>query len=183
LRIVGPWWGGWDPSQGPVGTDNGDSTFTFTFDPAPEARMEFKLYANGEQENFISDAANGNCTTAIDSGNIDTDYANWGNRYWNTTDANNMYITFGNCSDLTLPIIDNLIKSVHLYPNPTSDFVSISAGESIDLVRVFDVTGRVVKESTPDKSDFSLNVSNLSKGAYLVKLNAGKKEATTKFIK
>lgn len=183
MRMVGPWWGGWDPNQGPVATDNGDGTFTFTFDPAPGDTMEFKLYANGAQENFISDAANGNCTTAINSGNIDTDYNSWGNRYWKTTDQLNMYITFGNCSDLTLKTPDNLIKSVHLYPNPTSDFVRISAGESIDLVQVFDVTGRVVKESIPEKSDFSLNVSNLSKGVYLVKLNSGDKEATTKLIK
>ena len=34
VRLSGPWWG-WDPAGGPVGVDNGDGTFTFTFDPAP----------------------------------------------------------------------------------------------------------------------------------------------------
>ena len=88
----------------------------------------------------------------------------------------------GEVTRRTTTVVD-VIESVTLYPNPTSDFVRISAGESIDLVRVFDVTGRVVKESSPEKSDFSLNVSGLSKGVYLVKLNSGDKEATTKLIK
>jgi len=39
VRLSGPWWG-WDPSGGPVGVDNGDGTFTFTFDPAPTENME-----------------------------------------------------------------------------------------------------------------------------------------------
>ena len=173
VRIGGTWWGEWDPGAGPAAVDNGDGTWTFTFDPAPTANMEFKLIKDGVYEDILANYQSGAC--AGNAANINTDGANWANRLFNVGEGPNMYITFGNCSDLTLQTPDNLIKSVHLYPNPTSDFVRISAGESIDLVRVFDVTGRVVKESSPEKSDFSLNVSNLSKGVYLVKLNSGDK--------
>ena len=76
-------------------------------------------------------------------------------------DDTHIQTAYGNCSSLTLSAVVDVIESVTLYPNPI-DFVHISAGES-DLVRVFDVTGQVVKESSPEKSDFSLNVSNLSK--------------------
>ena len=70
-----------------------------------------------------------------------------------------------------------------LYPNPAKDIAMISSAESVDLVRVFDLTGRIVKQASPSKANFSLDVADLSKGVYLVKLNAGDKEATTKLIK
>ena len=180
VRMTGPWWG-WDPNGGPQAVNNNDNTFTVSM-AAPTENMEYLWVVDGTQENLIADAADGNCAAAIDSGNLITDYNGWANRVWvlGNTDIQTAY---GNCSSLTLSTSVDVIDLVTLYPNPTSDFVRISAGESIDFVRVFDVTGRVVKESSPNKSDFSLNVSNLSKGVYLVKLNAGNKETTTKFIK
>ena len=44
-------------------------------------------------------------------------------------------------------------------------------------------TGRVIKQSNPNKSSFRLNINDLNKGVYLIKLNAGDKESTTKLIK
>jgi len=70
-----------------------------------------------------------------------------------------------------------------LYPNPAKDAVRISAVESIDAVRIYDFTGKLVKQASPYKAAFSVDVSGLSKGVYLVKLNAGDREATTKMIK
>ena len=35
--MTGPWWN-WDPNGGPVAVDNGNGTWTFTFNPAPTAR-------------------------------------------------------------------------------------------------------------------------------------------------
>ena len=82
LRLSGPWWG-WDPSGGPVGTDNGDGTFTFTLDPAPTADMEYLYTVDGAAyENLIDNAANAECTTRVDGGLINTDYANYANRIW-----------------------------------------------------------------------------------------------------
>ena len=79
--------------------------------------------------------------------------------------------------------VDDLENNIHVYPNPVSDRVSISAAESIDLVRIYDLTGRLVQEASPHKATFSVDVSGLSKGVYLLKLSAGNKEATTKMIK
>jgi hypothetical protein len=70
-----------------------------------------------------------------------------------------------------------------LYPNPVKNTATISAAETIEMARIYDLTGKMVKQANPNKSNFSLNVSNLSKGVYLVKLNAGNKENTTKLIK
>lgn len=79
--------------------------------------------------------------------------------------------------------IDDLENNIHVYPNPAKDTVRISAAESIDRLRIYDLTGRLVKQASPHKAAFSVDVSGLSKGVYLVKLNAGDREATTKMIK
>ena len=75
------------------------------------------------------------------------------------------------------------ISDVSIYPNPAKDILNISAGEKIDSATIFDLTGRIVKISNPYKEVFNFNISDLSNGVYLVKLNAGDKESSIKFIK
>ena len=89
--------------------------------------------------------------------------------------------TFGEFATLSNSKIS--ISDVSLYPNPAKDFVNISAAEKIDFISIYDLTGRVVLKSEPNKENFNLNVTDLSKGVYLVKLNAGDKESTIKLIK
>ena len=90
-------------------------------------------------------------------------------------------ITFGEFASLSTSKIS--ISDVSIYPNPAKDFVNISANEKIDLIRIYDLTGRIVLQSTPNRENLNLNVTDLSKGVYLVKLNAGDKESTIKLIK
>lgn len=75
------------------------------------------------------------------------------------------------------------ISDVSIYPNPAKDILNISAGEKIDSATIFDLTGRIVKLSSPNKEVFNFNISDLSNGVYLVKLNAGDKESLIKIIK
>ncbi len=180
VRMTGPWWG-WDPNGGPEAVNNGDNTWTVSMNP-PDANMEYLWVVDGIQENLIADAGAGNCDTAIDSGNLITDYSGWANRVWvlGNTDIQTFY---NNCSSLTLSTAADILEFVTLYPNPAKDIARISSAESVDLVRVFDLTGRIVKQASPSKANFSLDVADLSKRVYLVKLNAGNKETTTKLIK
>ena len=79
-KITGPWWG-WS-QDGPVGVNNGDDTFTFTFDPAPTDNMEYLYIVDAVYENLIDNAANAECSGRIDGGRMNTDYANYANRIW-----------------------------------------------------------------------------------------------------
>ena len=97
LRLSGPWWG-WDPSGGPVGVDNGDGTFTFTLDPAPTENMEYLYTVDGANyENLIDNAAGGECTSRVDGGLINTDYANYANRIW-IVGSGDQAETYDSCS-------------------------------------------------------------------------------------
>lgn len=79
--------------------------------------------------------------------------------------------------------IGDLDFNFEVYPNPVKDVLNVISAESIDMLRIYDLTGKIVKQEAPNKSNFDLDVADLSKGVYLVKLNAGKKEVATKLIK
>ena len=70
-----------------------------------------------------------------------------------------------------------------VYPNPATDFVNINSADTIDSYRIYDLTGRVVKRSSPYSNNFRIDVTSLNKGVYLVKLNSGDKTGSIKLIK
>jgi hypothetical protein len=91
VRMTGPWWG-WDPAAGPIAVDNGDGTWTFTLAPAPTENMEYLLVVDGVQENLIVEMQNGGDCAPV------TDFANYANRLWLTSDPYTIYPTYGQCA-------------------------------------------------------------------------------------
>lgn len=88
VRMTGPFWG-WDPAGGPIATDNGDGTWSVTFDPAPDADMEYLWIVDGVQENLIG---LGDCTPI-------TDGASYANRLWTvgSADISDVYASCEAC--------------------------------------------------------------------------------------
>ena len=157
---------------GPGGVDNGDGTYTVYADPSQAFEYYWKL-------DNVAESSLTSCTG--DSTIINTDGATYANRVHTAgQDRTDEYDT---CPPGTLSIIDNELGIIEIYPNPFVDRISVNTEEAIDVVRIYDLTGRMVQQATPNKANFSLNVADLSKGVYLVKLNAGNKEATLKLAK
>ena len=74
-----------------------------------------------------------------------------------------------------------------VYPNPAKNviFVSGKEGKSIDKIKIFDLTGKVVKEKSfagKGLSQVLLNVSDLNGGLYLLTVEAGNNVYTTKIV-
>ena len=96
----------------------------------------------------------------------------------------NLQLVGYDASDNTTFTIDDLDDfTLNLYPNPVKNTATITASETVEMIRIYDITGRMVKQENPNKTEFSLDVADLSKGAYIVKLSVGNKEATAKLIK
>ncbi len=74
----------------------------------------------------------------------------------------------------------NLNNDFIAYPNPTSYTLTIKTVKDIDLMEVFDSLGRMV---LVEKSNNSINVSNLQTGTYLIKIVSGNDIQNIKFIK
>jgi Secretion system C-terminal sorting domain len=78
------------------------------------------------------------------------------------------------------------LSKFSISPNPANDFVAISNSENIKVssVKITDLNGRVVKQSTFDSvSDISINVSDLSSGIYMMNINSNEGSVTKKIIK
>lgn len=72
-------------------------------------------------------------------------------------------------------------KSFSIYPNPVTDVLFIKSDERAVKAEIYDSAGRVVV--TTGIEDNSLNVSQLQKGNYIIKLYFKDKTAAKKFIK
>jgi len=90
-------------------------------------------------------------------------------------------IEFGVFSTFSLK--ENNLTDFTVYPNPATDFVNINSADSIDSYRIHDLTGRVVKKSSPYSNNFRIDVTSLNKGVYMVKLNSGDKTGSIKLVK
>ncbi len=75
-----------------------------------------------------------------------------------------------------------VIEGLNLYPNPVSNGkVYISSKNDVDKeVIIFDVLGKKALQTTISTKE--LNISNLSPGVYIIKINEGDATATRKLI-
>lgn len=86
-------------------------------------------------------------------------------------------------TDLTTTNVKDFFKeNFSMYPNPVTDVLNITSvnGLKVNEIRVTDVTGKVIKVQ---KDAFSVNVSDLSAGMYLIDIITDERKATSKFIK
>ena len=70
-----------------------------------------------------------------------------------------------------------------LYPNPTQGELTIESNRMIRNLEICDYTGRVVRNSTPDKLILSEQVYDLQAGIYIVRLNIDGQWITKRFEK
>jgi hypothetical protein len=113
-------------------------------------------------------------------------------RIWDSADSanNNQIITFKFTVDAAscFNSISNLTsEDLKLYPNPVKDILTIKGLENSQStsVQIFNVIGSKVYEKNTKQSDaLELNLENLTRGVYLVKIfSEGKHIATKKFTK
>ena len=84
----------------------------------------------------------------------------------------------------TLGIEDNFTaNNFSVSPNPVKDVLNIRSTNTVDMIQVYDLLGKLVLETTPEIISPSLNMSELSSGIYLVKVTIGDVSKTVKIIK
>lgn len=87
-------------------------------------------------------------------------------------------------TDAQLSIEDNVLETFKVYPNPTSNVLNIKATQDIDNVTVFNLLGQNVASFTKNEIiNSSIDLSELSKGLYLVKISSGDKTQTLRVTK
>ncbi|UAM99204.1 endonuclease [Polaribacter litorisediminis] len=78
---------------------------------------------------------------------------------------------------------NNLLDTFKMYPNPTNgNFITIKTTSNTN-VTIYNTLGKVVKTTLVTANKNSIDISNLSKGVYFVKLKIDQKSITQKLIK
>ncbi len=90
-------------------------------------------------------------------------------------------------SKVTLNVNEiNILSPIKIFPNPISDFISISTSQSIQNIEICDINGqKVFSENLQAVTDnlYSINTSKLSQGIYLLKVVLEKQVIVKKIFK
>lgn len=87
------------------------------------------------------------------------------------------------CSNIGIEDIELSKIEAKVYPNPAINNLSVEAKENIQMLEVFDALGRMVISTNPKQKSITLDVSNLDKGIYILKLQTKKGIGSYKVIK
>ena len=89
----------------------------------------------------------------------------------------------GTAQQLSLPVTESYKKTwFSCYPNPASDVLNITSDEFINTIELYGATGQKVLTRNVNGNNTVIDLSNYSKGIYLLKVMAGKKTETTKIL-
>ena len=97
-------------------------------------------------------------------------------------EGNNLYIDDINMDYITN---ENVIESdnIIMYPNPATNKLTIHNDRFfIRNIEIIDVSSKLVKELTVDNNQVSVDISNLEKGVYFVKIKTEKSKIVKKLI-
>ena len=75
---------------------------------------------------------------------------------------------YGNQSSTSLTTTDVSIDNVKMYPNPSENIISFD--NSLEIVEIFDITGKKLYTFIDVLKNQNLDISNLSSGYYIVKI-------------
>ena len=93
---------------------------------------------------------------------------------WFPTDRNYQLMPPTNgtfdCSSIGMDDVEFNFVEAKVYPNPAIDYLSIETKEVVQMLEVYDALGRKAISKTPNQNNFSLDISNLEKGIYILKL-------------
>lgn len=76
-----------------------------------------------------------------------------------------------------------LDAEISMYPNPTEDFVTISAEDTIDSIEIYNTLGQEVLQIKGESDSINADISALNTGNYFVKVRVANALKTLKLVK
>ena len=80
--------------------------------------------------------------------------------------------------------VNDVVKNsngIKVYPNPARDFVNIASDKKISSIEIFSLTGQLIK--TVEKDSKQVDISELKRGIYLLRLKSEGSDQSFKIIK
>lgn len=169
-----------------VVTTGGTATITLTTLPGD---YDLVLYSsNGTTQLAISQNGSTTSETITRTYTAGTYYA----RVFGYNNANNATVCYtlkvqlGTASLVEEPLEITKAGVLKIYPNPAADYLNISAPGNVEgksALNIFDAKGLLVRTINMTSSLQRINIADLPKGVYLIKLNNGEGNLSSKFVK
>ncbi|MGM0634834.1 MAG: T9SS type A sorting domain-containing protein [Bacteroidota bacterium] len=134
------------------------------FDEAGEEVFDFSDYMINDSQVVTARVTNTNNTECF----VETDI--------------NLIVLEADNPQCDLSVNDENKVSIEVYPNPVSSTVFIESQFPITGVKVFDIKGKLVKQSTANNIK-EINISEFSQGVYLMQVELENRQQTFKLIK
>ena len=157
--------------------------------PAQDTSQDWNLVSNtvsGSNRTIVATRANNTGDSndhvfSASAGSLSVIYAKGSSTSYAYHGGNRGFTTLS----VTLGISENKLLSFEMYPNPVSDVLNIQLPSGTDKaeVGVYDYTGRLVSTKTISSNNSTLDVQNISKGIYIIRVTTNSKIGVQRFIK
>ena len=98
--------------------------------------------------------------------------------------GNNSFGEIGVCAyDTSVSLVENTIEGLRYFPNPVTNLLNISALNTIEEVKVFDLSGKEYFSLHPDRVKTQIDLQHLQSGIYFVKVAAKGETTIFKVVK
>jgi hypothetical protein len=95
-----------------------------------------------------------------------------------------MFVIAGFNGNVGIEEADNVNSSIYVFPNPAQDVLNISGLSGSEDVALTDISGRILYTAKSDGArEIQIQVSNLARGMYFVRISTTTKVKTMKIIK
>ena len=143
----------------------------------------------------LSDA-NGNFSNPIELGRVTTNTSgsitaqiptvSAGQHYKIRVVSTNYPMIGGNIQEISIintSAIEDHVASCQIYPNPFNSTLSIMTEKTVKNILIYDVFGRLVKRQPASETQIDLDLSGLSWGVYMLRLDYGDSISTHRIVK
>lgn len=83
----------------------------------------------------------------------------------------------------SLSINDYLTSKFKIYPNPANDILHLTLEENDFSIKIFNLLGSEIRDYQTNVNNKTVDISNIKKGVYIIKIFSGKEREIIKFIK
>jgi len=128
-------------------------------------------------------------------GNIIDEVHYYDDAPWPDADGNGMYLRLVNdafdnslaasweaVSDSNLFVEENDIAFFSVYPNPAHGSITVTSQKSMEELRLYDLSGRLIKTWTPTATEIRVDVGNVTTGIYLLTGMMGEKTLSYRLV-
>ena len=158
---VGGTFNAWCQNCAPMSDANGDNKWELTIPLIPDTyEYKFALDSWNAEENLVDGS-----TCTITTGNFI-------NRTITVTDAETLPAVCWESCELCIDFVDETSNTLSVYPNPSNGNIRINSNLALPYnVEVFDLSGRKVQDMKVFQSNTEINLENLAKGAYQIRVS------------